>query len=77
MADVPLLGASANLTFLGISVLKTNVGKCFSSSSETSLAKLFLISTIVLTIPNTLLFVRFLFLSVLMVFISDDMPSKE
>jgi hypothetical protein len=39
MADVPWLGASANLTFLGISVLKTNVGKCFSSSSRTSLAK--------------------------------------
>jgi hypothetical protein len=29
MADVPWLGASANLTFLGISVLKTSVEKVF------------------------------------------------
>ena len=50
-ADMPWLGASARRTFLGIKVQNNLSSNYFLSCAETSTAKLFLLSYMVLTTP--------------------------
>jgi len=48
----PWLGASANRTVLGMTVLKSHCGKCFCNSAETWWARFVRASYIVLKMPK-------------------------